>query len=47
MTALANSTIYRNMAAGTFPKPRVLSAGCVRWRLSAVKAWMDALPLAA
>jgi len=47
MTSLGTSTIYRRMATGAFPKPRILSDACVRWRLSAIQAWMDALPVAA
>lgn len=47
ITSLGSSTIYRRMDAGTFPKPRRLSEACVRWRESAILAWMDALPEAA
>lgn len=44
ITSLGTSTIYRRVAAGTFPKPRQLSEACVRWRESTILAWMDALP---
>lgn len=47
MTSLGTSTIYRRMAAGTFPKPLVLSDACVRWRESALLAWIDGLATAA
>lgn len=47
MTSLGTSTIYRKMAAGTFPRPRQLSEACVRWRESEILKWIDALPAAA
>ncbi|OHV64107.1 hypothetical protein LCM4577_11125 [Mesorhizobium sp. LCM 4577] len=46
MTSLGSSTIYRKMAAETFPRPRVLSEACVRWMESEILAWMTALPVA-
>jgi len=36
------STLWRYVAAGTFPKPIKLSAGIVAWRVGDVRAWMDA-----
>lgn len=47
MTSLGASTIYRRMHAGTFPKPRVLSDACVRWRESEIVGWIDGLKTAA
>ena len=47
MTSLGSSTIYRKLAANAFPKPRVLSAACVRWRESDVLTWINSLPEAA
>ncbi|MBY3564109.1 helix-turn-helix transcriptional regulator [Rhizobium laguerreae] len=47
ITSLGTSTIYRRLAAGTFPKPRVLSEACVRWRESEILAWIKGLPVAA
>ena len=44
---LSTSSIYRRIAAGTFPRPRRLSPACVRWRLSELNAWIEALPEAA
>ena len=44
MTSLGSSTIYRRMDAGTFPKPKVLSVACVRWRESDIEKWMEDLP---
>ena len=44
IVGLKHATIYRRIAAGTFPRPRRLSPGCVRWRLSAINAWLEALP---
>jgi prophage regulatory protein len=42
-SGLTQSSIYRRMAAGTFPRPQDLG-GAVRWRASAIKAWQDGLP---
>tara|TARA_R110002020_G_scaffold53905_8_gene150468 strand:+ start:5208 stop:5450 length:243 start_codon:yes stop_codon:yes gene_type:complete len=47
MTSLGSSTIYRKLATDSFPKPRVLSEACVRWRESDVLAWINELPEAA
>ena len=44
ITSLGSSTIYRRMDAGTFPKPKVLSVACVRWRESDIEKWMADLP---
>lgn len=43
---LGTSTIYRRMAAGTFPKPRDLGGGTVRWDSDDVEAWKAELPTA-
>lgn len=43
MIGLGRSSIYRNMAAGIFPKPVSLGTGAVRWRYDEVKAWVDSL----
>jgi prophage regulatory protein len=40
---LGTSTIYRRMAAGTFPKPKDLG-GSVRWDADAIEAWKSDLP---
>ena len=34
------SWIYKQMAAGAFPKPRRLSAKAVRWSEAEVQAWV-------
>lgn len=44
MAGLGTSTIYRRMDAGTFPRPRALSPGCVRWVEADVLSWAKALP---
>lgn len=44
-TSLGHSTIYRKMAAGTFPKPRQLGPGCVRWMESEIDYWIENLPV--
>lgn len=43
---VGSSTIYRWIAAGTFPKPRVLSKRCVRWVWADVNEWIENLPTA-
>jgi prophage regulatory protein len=42
LTGLSVSTIYRLVAAGTFPQPRRLGARCTRWRAGDVTAWLAA-----
>lgn len=41
---LGTSTIYRKISAGEFPLPVDIGGGKVRWRESAIDAWIDALP---
>ncbi|MDA5193702.1 helix-turn-helix transcriptional regulator [Govanella unica] len=41
MTAFGRSTIYRKISEGTFPEPIRFSANVVRWRESAIQAWID------
>jgi prophage regulatory protein len=43
---ITRSTIYARIAAGTFPAPRRVGPGTVRWRESDIQAWIDALPSA-
>lgn len=45
-SGLSRSTIYRRIAAGTFPAPLALGPGTVRWRLSDVDAWIEGLSVA-
>jgi prophage regulatory protein len=40
---LGRSSIYRNIAAGKFPKPVELGTGAVRWRYDAIREWADGL----
>lgn len=42
---LSTSAIYRRMAIGTFPKPRDLGGGVVRWVESEIKAWKAQQPV--
>ncbi len=35
-------TLWRKVAAGTFPKPIKLSERVTCWKVSEVRAWMDA-----
>jgi len=41
---LSTSAIYRRMALGTFPRPRDLGGGVVRWVESDIIAWIERLP---
>ncbi len=43
--ALSPATIYRRLAAGTFPPGRDLG-GTVRWRQGDIDDWKRALPIA-
>lgn len=43
LTTLSKSTIYRKMAAGTFPSNRKLSVNRAGWRTANVLAWLDEL----
>ena len=45
-TGIKRSTIYRRIAAETFPAPLSLGPGTVRWRLSDVEAWIEGLTAA-
>ena len=42
MTGVRKSTIYKNVADGSFPKPIRLGARSVGWRLSDIVAWLQA-----
>lgn len=35
------STLWRYVAAGTFPQPVRLSVGVVAWKIGEVRAWID------
>lgn len=39
-TGLTRSTLYRKVAAGTFPRQVKLSARCAGWHESALNAWL-------
>lgn len=34
------ATLWRMVAAGTFPKPVKLSPGCTAWRVEDIREWM-------
>lgn len=46
LVGLRRSAIYSLMRAGKFPLPLKISGNAVRWRLSEIEAWIDALPRA-
>ncbi len=39
-TGLSRSTLYRKLAAGTFPKQIRISERCIGWSDTAVGAWL-------
>ncbi len=41
-TGLARSTLYRDIAAGIFPRPVRIGPGTVGWVEAEVDAWVDA-----
>ncbi len=41
-TGLSRASIYRRLAAGTFPAPVRLSTRCTRWQAADVRAWIQA-----
>jgi prophage regulatory protein len=41
-TGKGTTTIYRDMANGTFPKPVQIGGGRVAWRESEIDAWIAA-----
>lgn len=42
VTAISPATIYRKIAAHTFPLPVRLGTRCTRWRAGDVTAWLSA-----
>ena len=42
VVALSSSTVYRMVAAGTFPEPIRFGQRCTRWRAADVRAWLAA-----
>lgn len=38
----SHATLWRNVKAGTFPRPVKLSARITAWRVEDIRAWMDA-----
>jgi prophage regulatory protein len=40
VTGLSASTVYRRVAAGTFPEPIDLGKRCKRWKSGAVTSWI-------
>lgn len=41
LVPLSKSTIWRRVAAGTFPKPVKLSERVTAWRAEDIRAWLD------
>lgn len=42
--AVSRSFVYREIAAGRFPRPVRVGPRAARWRLQEVTAWMDSRP---
>ncbi|WP_311270399.1 AlpA family phage regulatory protein [Sphingobium sp. WCS2017Hpa-17] len=40
-TGKPRSSIYREMKAGTFPRPERIGPRAVAWRLSKLQRWME------
>ncbi|WP_306765522.1 helix-turn-helix transcriptional regulator [Komagataeibacter rhaeticus] len=40
-TGLSRATIYRHINKGTFPKPRKLSSGTIRWHSGIIENWIN------
>lgn len=47
LVGLSKPSIYRQMAAGTFPKAIKLGDRAVGWRASTIQDWMDSREVAA
>jgi prophage regulatory protein len=45
LTGLSRPTIYRQMAAGTFPRPRRIGVQAVAWFASEIDQWKRDLPI--
>jgi prophage regulatory protein len=43
---VGSTTLYRWIAAGTFPQPRKLASGIIRFRSKEVREWKENLPMA-
>ena len=46
ITGLSRSSIYRLMQDGEFPRPVKVGPAAVRWRVSAITAWLESRPVA-
>ncbi|MDE8651828.1 helix-turn-helix transcriptional regulator [Novosphingobium album (ex Liu et al. 2023)] len=46
-TGLSRPTIYRQMAAGNFPRPRRIGVQAVAWVASEIEEWKRQRPLVA
>lgn len=40
-TGLSRATLYRKVAAGTFPRQVRIASRCVGWRESAINDWLS------
>ncbi|MCF3635443.1 AlpA family transcriptional regulator [Komagataeibacter intermedius] len=40
-TGLSRATIYRHISKGTFPRPRKLSSGTIRWHSGIIEDWIN------
>ena len=44
ITSLSKASIYRAMAAGSFPRPLKISQRAVGWPEEEIRAWVATLP---
>jgi prophage regulatory protein len=42
LVGLKSSAIYNRVAAGLMPAPVRLSSRCSRWKISSIRAWIEA-----
>ncbi|PIE65389.1 MAG: AlpA family transcriptional regulator [Desulfobacterales bacterium] len=42
----SESTLYRDIRAGSFPAPVRLGENSIGWKEESIRAWLDDLPLA-
>ena len=46
LCGVSKSFVYREMAAGRFPRPLRVGRRAARWKLSEILAWIESRPLA-
>ena len=44
LLGISRSSVYMKLGMGTFPRPLRLGPRTVRWRIDAIKSWIEARP---